>query len=181
MFCKKCGNQLNDDEKYCSKCGTPVDGVSAGQEKKQKSVAAPQPKTKLGISVGLLAAIAYFSGLLGGIGLLAILVIVGYAFLAESDSFLRKSAIKALTIGLCFVVAGVVINLIPDLLRLINTMLGIFGTGFTYGTVRSIFATLEGILDIAEKVLFVLLGVFALCGKTIRIPGIDDLIEKYVK
>lgn len=26
MFCKNCGQQLSDDAKWCSSCGTPVDG-----------------------------------------------------------------------------------------------------------------------------------------------------------
>jgi hypothetical protein len=30
MFCKKCGNQLNDDASFCPKCGTPVNRNADG-------------------------------------------------------------------------------------------------------------------------------------------------------
>lgn len=29
MFCKKCGNSLKEDERFCGKCGTPVDNETA--------------------------------------------------------------------------------------------------------------------------------------------------------
>ncbi|MBR3887766.1 MAG: PH domain-containing protein [Clostridia bacterium] len=37
MFCKNCGNQLNDDAAFCNNCGTPVGdvGVSFVQESKK--------------------------------------------------------------------------------------------------------------------------------------------------
>lgn len=32
MFCKNCGNELNDNEKYCGKCGTKVDENKSKKE-----------------------------------------------------------------------------------------------------------------------------------------------------
>ena len=27
MFCKRCGTQLNQDDRFCMKCGCPVDDI----------------------------------------------------------------------------------------------------------------------------------------------------------
>ncbi len=35
MFCRKCGHKLNDDAKFCPKCGTPTRNVSHSEEEKQ--------------------------------------------------------------------------------------------------------------------------------------------------
>ena len=50
-------------------------------------------KSKLGISVGLLAALLYFLGLLSGY--LVTVLVAGYILVAESNLWLRKSAVKA--------------------------------------------------------------------------------------
>lgn len=31
MFCKKCGNQVDDESKFCARCGTPVSGEEQTQ------------------------------------------------------------------------------------------------------------------------------------------------------
>lgn len=52
MFCKKCGNELNPSEKFCSKCGTPVGGAApaAPRQPKQISLSVPQHlKSPMGI------------------------------------------------------------------------------------------------------------------------------------
>ena len=184
MFCPKCGNPIQENEKFCPKCGAPVNETQAAPAAQpapaSKPVAAPLPKTKIGLSVGIVAAAAYFLGLLGGVGLLACLIVVGYAFLCETDKFLRKSALKALMLGLCVTVLTAVLNLIPDFLALINTFLGIFRTGFSYTVIRQIFATFTGILTYAEGIFYLLLGFFALSGKTIPVPFLDKLLDKHV-
>lgn len=38
MFCKKCGNQLNDGASFCPKCGTPTEGGTASKQSKGKSI-----------------------------------------------------------------------------------------------------------------------------------------------
>lgn len=51
-------------------------------------------KTKLGISVGLLGAIIYFTSLFGSSYLIAILL-CGYILLVEDNPWLRKTSVKS--------------------------------------------------------------------------------------
>ena len=70
MFCGKCGKQLEDEAVVCPWCGAPT-GVEAGPENPQQKQGngrdgyRPVEKrmTSFGISVGLVAMIIYFSGL----------------------------------------------------------------------------------------------------------------------
>ena len=52
-------------------------------------------KTKLGITTGLLAALAYFTGCFSGY--LLLFLVAGYVLLKEEDEWLRKNVVKAVT------------------------------------------------------------------------------------
>lgn len=41
MFCKKCGKEIIDNEKFCSECGTGVDDDGNFEKHKPKSVFRP--------------------------------------------------------------------------------------------------------------------------------------------
>lgn len=56
MFCTKCGQQLNDDAKFCSACGTSVESVEPQEAPKKK---------KTGLIVGLSALVLVL--LVGGV------------------------------------------------------------------------------------------------------------------
>lgn len=56
-------------------------------------------KSKLGISVGLLAAGMYF---LGMVSVLAVVVVAGYVLLREDDAWLKRSAVKAAVLAIAF-------------------------------------------------------------------------------
>lgn len=78
-------------------------------------------KTRLGISVGLLAAIMYFMGILN---LLGLLLIAGYILFCEKDLWLRKSAVKAVLIYAVFAVITLILGVIDNCFGILNTMIG---------------------------------------------------------
>ena len=53
-------------------------------------------KTKLGISVGLLGAAIYFTGLFSGY--LVAVLLAGYVLMFEENEWLRKNAVKAVAL-----------------------------------------------------------------------------------
>ena len=82
-------------------------------------------KTRLGISVGLLGAAIYFMGLFSGY-LLAVLL-AGYVLLFEENSWLRKNAVKAMSVMAVFSLLITVLNLVPNAIGFINDVVSIFG------------------------------------------------------
>lgn len=85
-------------------------------------------KTRLGISVGLLGAAIYFMGLFSGY-LLAVLL-AGYVLLFEENSWLRKNAVKAMSVMAVFSLLITVLNLVPNAIGFINDVVSIFGGSF---------------------------------------------------
>lgn len=139
-------------------------------------------KTKLGISIGLLAAVMYFMGLFGGF--LVTLLLAGYVLWFEEDEWLKKTAVKVVVLMLVFAGVVAVINLIPNLLSVLNNFISMFG-GYIYGSkivtfITNGISTITSIIDIIEKLVFLGLGVMALNQKNIVIPGLDKMIDKYM-
>lgn len=135
-------------------------------------------KTKLGISVGLIGAIIYFAGLFSGI--LAMVVIAGYVLLAEENEWLKKSAVKAITLSVTFSVLITVLGLIPDVIGIVDSFLNIFNINFYIPMINSIISLLKSIVNFVETLVFLGLGLKALNQGTIEIPVVDDLIKKYM-
>lgn len=135
-------------------------------------------KTKLGISVGMMAAATYLIGLINGN--LALLLIIGYVFLCESDEWLKKSVVKALALSLAFSVVSIVINLIPNGIMMVDDLLNIFGGNFSIGFLSRIVNFIDTVLMILERLLMLGLAVLALDTKTIKLPVVDKMIEKHM-
>lgn len=70
MYCKKCGNAMEEDESFCKKCGTPV---IANEDVAQKDMGEVQQNKK--ISVGLIVLISALGILVIGIGIVIALMI----------------------------------------------------------------------------------------------------------
>lgn len=51
MFCVKCGNKLDDDARFCSKCGTPVTVTAPAAQNAEVPAAAPVQNPEPGIHV----------------------------------------------------------------------------------------------------------------------------------
>ena len=135
-------------------------------------------KTKLGITVGALGAITFFAGFFGGY--LAAIVLAGYALLFEENAWLKRSVVKAVVLMVFFSVTVAIINVSPDLLEFVGNIASVFNGNFSIIKVNQIVNVLVSGLNLAEKVLFLGLGVKALSQGTIVIPFIDKKVSKYI-
>lgn len=135
-------------------------------------------KTKFGISVGMLGAIVFFLALFGGY--LAVTIAVGYVMLFEQNEWLKKGAIKAITLMIVLAICTAVLNLIPNAINVINNFVSIFGGSFSLNIVDNTIKALVSVINIIEKLLFLGLGLKAFNQGTIAVPIVDKMIEKYM-
>ena len=132
-------------------------------------------KTKIGLNVTVVAALTYLLFLLSGytVGLLA----VGYVVLCESNIWLRKNAVSALLVTLCFSALNLLVGFVPELINLLYSLLRIFNVHFYLDFVDSVFSFFMNALDLLRTVTFVLLAVLALQKKTVSIKLFDKLFD----
>lgn len=135
-------------------------------------------KTRLGISVGLLGAAIYFMGLFSGY--MVAILLTGYVLLFEENEWLKKSAVKAVALMAFFSLLTVVINLIPNLMNFIDSIVSAFGGNFYIVFIDNLVNAIVIALSIVEKVLFIGLGLKALNQGSIAVPVVDKLINKYI-
>ena len=113
-------------------------------------------------------------------GYLAAIVLAGYALLFEENAWLKRSVVKAVVLMVFFSVTVAIINVIPDLLEFVGNIASVFNGNFSIIKVNQIVNVLVSGLNLAEKVLFLGLGVKALSQGTIVIPFIDKKVSKYI-
>ena len=133
-------------------------------------------KTKIGLSAGILGAIAFLAFLFGGY--VPGLLVVGYILLCEKSESLRVSAATALLITLAAAVLNLVIGLIPDLLRYVNSLLNIFDEYMDVDVVYNIENFLASTVGLVKMVALVGLAVFSFLNKPLQIPFIKKLIAE---
>lgn len=135
-------------------------------------------KTKLGISVGLLGAALYFMGLFSGY--LVTVLLAGYVLLCEDNEWLKKAAVKVVSVMALFSFVSVVINLIPNTFGVISNIVTLSGGIFHVAYISNIINVFESIFNLIEKVLLLILALKALKQETISVPVVDGLIKKYM-
>jgi len=135
-------------------------------------------KTKLGISAGTLGAAVYFSAAL--LGYISLLIVGGYILLVEKTEWLKKCVIKAVVLMLLYSLLSTVIGIIPQIFTLGSEEV-LFGSYYLYmaGAYQIVSVALV-VLNLVRIGLFIALGVKALSEKTIVIPIVDCLIDKYM-
>ena len=135
-------------------------------------------QTKLGITVGMLGAAIYLTGLFSGY-VVAILM-TGYVLLFEENGWLKRSAVKAVSLMVFFSFITILINLIPNAVSCIGYIAAMFGGSFHVGFISNLVSAVTSAIDIIEKLLFIGLGIKALNQGTIAVPVVDKLVSKYV-
>lgn len=135
-------------------------------------------KTKLGLSVAMLATLTYVFGLFGGYVALALLA--GYILLCESEMSLKKHAVKAVLICVVFDLVAAVIGLIPNAMTLVDNLFNIFGGNFHIAFISNVIYFITYAFSLLEKVIFLALILVAWMGKEVKIPLLDDFVEKHL-
>lgn len=135
-------------------------------------------KTKLGVSVAMLAAVTYVFGLFGGY--IALALLVGYILLCETDETVRRAAVKTVVICVAFDLISAVIGLVPNGINIIDSFLNIFGVSFPVYFITRIVTFINYVLALIEKLIFLVLVFVAWGDRNTRIPVLDDLIDKYM-
>ena len=128
-------------------------------------------KTKLGISAGMMGAILYFTALFGGY--VPLFIAAGYVLIKEENTFVRNAAFKSTILLLFF-------SAVSTLLSSFNEILSIIGNLFdTFIKVPLNFDDIfNSIISLIKTVVFVIFGIMAFKQEDIRIPPIDDAIDK---
>lgn len=135
-------------------------------------------KTRLGITVGLLGSAMFFMGLFSGY--FTALLLAGYILLFEQNAWLRRSAVKAISLMVFFSLVVMLLNIIPDLCSVINNFVFIFNGSFNITVLDRFFNALVSGVNVIEKIVFMILGLKALSQGTIVIPMIDKFISKHM-
>ena len=140
-------------------------------------------KTKLGIPVALMAAMVCLLGYYGGYVVAAI--VVGYVLLAEENALLRRLAAKVLAMLLAFSLINTAIYLIPNILSLFRTLIYVFNEyAFSEDYYNNWYNRLvdfvSSALSLLKTVLFLLMGGMSLFGKELKIPVLDEFLDKYL-
>ena len=141
-------------------------------------------KAKIGLHIGFFACLIFLAAQFGG--LVPATLLVGYVLICEDNDFLRMSAVKAFLIVLVANVLIWLIGVIPDILfELFDRISRIFGADTPFGNLKAIskieqiFNFFSWIVTTCKAILLVLLAVLAVRIKTIQLPLIDGLIDKY--
>lgn len=133
-------------------------------------------KTKLGVSIGLLSAVVYFTALFGGY--IPLFLLAGYILIVEQNDWLKRVCCKAVLLLIGFSVVSVCIDLLPNALGCISSFVAIFKGHFSYNAINCIVSVLDGILGIVKVVLFLMLGFKAYKIQDVKVSKIDHMIEE---
>lgn len=133
-------------------------------------------KAKIGVSVGALAAMVYFSEICGG--LLVAAILTGYILIAESNLWLRRSAVKAIVLIIVFSIINIIVNLLPDGISAIESLAGMFRLSMNEFVISNLAFFITKIVDIIKNLLFLALGISALKQRTIVVAPIERLVDK---
>lgn len=135
-------------------------------------------KTKLGISVELMAVIAvlacYFGGYTG------MFLVVGYILIAETDEWLKKVAVKAAVITIVCSFIYAVVELIPDVVSCIDTIIGIVSLDFSIAYLSWLVNSINSLVALAKTFVILVMAYMALKHSSLDIPVIDNFVAKHM-
>ena len=136
-------------------------------------------KTKLGMSVNLLAALVCLSPLVGGYVVLFGLAL--YILLAEKDEWLKKTAVKVLAVVFLFGAANVVLDLVPSVISVIDSIFNLFRRTFEIDFVSNLIYAVKSILSFLRTILLIAMSLMALVQKAPEFIPVEKLVEKHTE
>jgi uncharacterized membrane protein len=135
-------------------------------------------KSKLGLPVGLFGALIFAMAYFGGY--MVLFLLVGYVLIREEDAWLRRTAVKAVLVSVAFSVINLLLGLVPDMIGIVDDLFNVFGSYFSIPFISNVLNLLGSIISFVKMLVFVALGVLCLSKKQVKIPVIDDFLEKNV-
>ena len=134
-------------------------------------------KTKFGLPVGLLAAAMCFMAFISTI---PFILIVGYVLIAESNDWLKKTAVKALFIFIAFAIVAAFIGFITDGTSMLTNFLGLFNQSVNLLQINRLASIMRTGLSVIQTLVFMLLGVIALKKGNITFGLGDGILNKHM-
>ena len=134
-------------------------------------------KTKLGLNVGMMAALVYM--VCNFAGYTVALMLVGYVLLCEDNAWLKKCALKGTLIMIALSVCNSVINLIPNIISIPLDLLNIFGFNLYFNFMYEITNLFYNLLSLVETVVLLMLSFKAVSKLDLPVPVIDKLVEMF--
>lgn len=135
-------------------------------------------KSKLGVSIGLLGAAVCFLGLFGSY--VPVVIATGYILLFEENEWLKKNSVKVLAVMITLSVMVTVVELIPDAISVVSSLLNILNIGFSIPLVSSIVGFITSVLLFFRTLILLGMGLKALNQGTISVPIVDNIIDKHM-
>ncbi|MGL4338375.1 MAG: hypothetical protein ACRCST_15940 [Turicibacter sp.] len=134
-------------------------------------------KMKLGLSLGVFAALVYFSAM---INLIWLVLLVGFVLIFEQNEWLKRCVLKALLIVVCFSLFNVVIGMGDDLFLILNAVLTWFNAPFQLYWPFHLNIIFLKMASLIEALIFILLGFKALKQQDVKLPFIDKWLSQYI-
>jgi hypothetical protein len=135
-------------------------------------------KTKLGISVKLLAAIICLSPLFGGSVVFFGLVL--YVLLMEKNEWLKKMTIRTLVIVFVCAAASTVLDFVPSIISVMNSIVGIFRGNFHIPFVSDLFYAADHIVSVARTIVLLVMSLKCFTEDNVEIKQLEDFVAKHV-
>ncbi|MCL2771818.1 MAG: hypothetical protein FWD71_00590 [Oscillospiraceae bacterium] len=138
-------------------------------------------KSRLGISIGLFAAILYFICAADNIFIVAL--ITGYILFFETNVWLKKTAVKVLILSIFFtIIVQLITHLtlgIPYAVSIIFSKSSNYDFNLYYFLSQSLPGIINQVVYILQIIIFVIFGFKAYKQKDIKIKVIDNIINKH--
>ena len=130
-------------------------------------------RTKLGITVGLLAGGIYFSGLISSLVTFGLIV---YVLIREDNVWLKKMAVKAGVIIIAFAILSVGVDMLQEIFGVFSVIAAQFKKYISFPL--GLDSLLNYVISFLRNATLVFAGFQTLKGRDFRMPVVDEFLNK---